>query len=67
MFLDLLCGDNNKSPRLTVVRGGRERGGGEDILYNGIRYGVRFKAADRTASPQEVVKVSRREGQSGQV
>ena len=60
-----LAGDDYKSPRLTVMRGGRERRSGKNVLYDGIRYRVRFEAADRAASPQKVVKVSRSEGQSG--
>jgi len=47
------------------MRGGRERRGGEDILYNGIRYRIRFEASDRTTGTQKAVQVSRREGQSG--
>lgn len=41
-----------------MVRGGRVRGSGDDVLYNGIRYRVWFEAADGAASPQEVVQVS---------
>jgi len=40
------------------VRGGRVRGRGEDVLYNGIRHQVRFEAADRAASPQKIVQVN---------
>ena len=31
---------------------------GENVLYDGIWYRVRFEAADRTASPQKAVQVS---------
>ena len=48
------------------MRGGREGRGGENVLDHGIWYRVRFEAADRTTCPQEIMKVSRGEGQSGE-
>ena len=56
--LDREIGDDNKSPRLAVMRGGCVRCSGENILNSGIRHRVRFEAADRASSPQEVVQVS---------
>ena len=47
-----------ESPGLTIVRGGGEGCSGKDVLDNRIRHRVRFEAADRAASPQEVVEVS---------
>lgn len=49
--LDGWVGDDNKTPRLTIVRGGRIRRGGENIFNNGVRDRVRSEAAYRTPRP----------------
>lgn len=66
-FFDSLCGDNNKTPRLAVVRGGRKRRGGEHVLDTGIRYRIGFEPANGASSPQKGMKISCSEGQSGEV
>ena len=56
--------DHSKTPRLTVVRRGGKRRGGEQVLNNGIRHRVRFEAADGAAGAQEVAQVSVRQSES---